>query len=58
MNEDIQVGDCLNFRDADNPAKEHGGHEVTGFDEDGNPQVCCQGEILSVKPEQIEKVWR
>ncbi len=53
---DVQVGDIISFQDADNPALGHG-HDVIGFDEKGNPLVECDGETLTVKPEQIEHVF-
>lgn len=53
---DLKVGDWINFQDANDPALGHGGHDIIGFDQDGNPQVECAGKTLTVKPEQIRAV--
>ena len=54
----VEVGDFLEFQDANNPRFGHAS-DVIGFDEEGNPLVECRAcGIQHVTPSQIRKVYK
>ena len=51
----IEKGDAISYDDGN---IHHGGHDVIGFDLQGNPIVDCDGHTIVVPIEQVERVYK